>query len=220
MGSPRREIDRFNDEGPQHQVTISKGFWLFDTACRQSLWQAVMGENPSQFEGAGRPVENVSWEDCQRFLERVNALIPDLNLGLPSEAQWEYACRAGTTTPFSFGETITPDQVNYNGDHPYAGAPKGLFRQTTVPVGSLPPNAWGLHEMHGNVWEWCADGSRAYEDAAVIDPLGSTEGATERVLRGGSWYSLARNVRSARRFASVPGDRDDVVGFRCARVQE
>ena len=156
MGSPADEPERYDDEGPQHPVTISRGFWLFDTACTQALWEAVMGDNPSQFKGADRPVKNVRWNDCQTFLQRVNERLSGLDLALPSEAQWEYACRAGTTTPFSFGATITPEQVNYNGDYPYAGGKKGLNRQETVPVASLPPNPWGLYEMHGNVYEWCA----------------------------------------------------------------
>ena len=129
MGSPENEPERLDDEGPQHSVTIGRGFWLFDTACTQALWEAVMGENPSRFKGADRPVENVSWNDCQDFLQRLNERLPGLDLALPSEAQWEYACRAGTTTPFSFGANITPEQVNYNGDYPYAGGKKGLYRQ-------------------------------------------------------------------------------------------
>ena len=157
MGSPEDEPERYDDEGPQHQVNISQGFWLFDTACTQALWQAVMGENPSWFEEADRPVENVGWNDCQEFLKRLNERLPGLDLNLPSEAQWEYACRAGTTTPFSFGANITPEQVNYDGNYPYAGGEKGWYRQETVPVASLPPNPWGLYEMHGNVWEWTQD---------------------------------------------------------------
>lgn len=110
MGSPKDEPERWDDEGPQHRVTISQGFWLFDTACTQVLWQAVMGSNPSAFKGADRPVETVSWNDCQDFLKRLNERLPGLDLSLPTEAQWEYACRAGTTTPFSFGANITPER--------------------------------------------------------------------------------------------------------------
>ncbi len=155
MGSPENEPGRYDDEGPQHRVTIRQSFWLFDTACTQALWEAVMDENPSQFKGADRPVETVSWHGCQTFLKRLNERRPGLDLALPSEAQWEYACRAGATTPFSFGTNITPEQVNYDGNYPYANGKKGLSRQRTVPVASLPPNPWGLYEMHGNVWEWC-----------------------------------------------------------------
>ena len=157
MGSPVDEAERFEDESPQHEVTISRGFWLFDTACTQALWQAVMGDNPSHFKGADRPVENVSFEDVAVFLERLNERLPGLDLVLPTEAQWEYACRAGTDTPFSFGANITTDQVNYAGFAPYAGAAEGEYRGQTVPVGSLPANPWGLFEMHGNVREWCVD---------------------------------------------------------------
>ncbi|WP_281383680.1 formylglycine-generating enzyme family protein [Candidatus Competibacter phosphatis] len=119
MGSPEDEPERYDDEGPQHSVTLNRGFWLFDTTCTQALWEAVTGENPSQFKGVDHPVERVSWNDCQAFLRRVNDLLPGLDLGLPSEAQWEYACRAGTTTPFSFGATITPEQVNYDSKYSY-----------------------------------------------------------------------------------------------------
>ncbi|MER2603391.1 MAG: formylglycine-generating enzyme family protein, partial [Candidatus Competibacter phosphatis] len=161
MGSPEDEPERSSDEGPRHWVTLSRGFWLADSACTQALWQAVMGSNPSAFkENAQRPVEQVSWNDVQGFLRRLEALLPGCRADLPTEAEWEYACRAGAETPFSFGEQITPEQVNYNGEHPYAGGKKGLYRQQTVPVKSLPPNAWGLYEMHGNVDEWCADGQR------------------------------------------------------------
>ena len=221
MGSPADEPDRYDNESPQHSVTIKQGYWLFDTACTQALWEAVMGENPSGFKGADRPVENVSWNDCQKFIQRLNERLPGLDLALPFEAQWEYACRAGTTTPFSFGATITPEQVNYNGDYPYAGGKKGLNRQETVPVASLPANPWGLYEMHGNVWEWCQDHWHGnYLDAPTDGSawLGGTAGA-DRVLRGGSWLYGARSVRAACRLHAVPGLRDDDDGFRCARFQ-
>nr|VFJ98629.1 MAG: Formylglycine-generating enzyme, required for sulfatase activity, contains SUMF1/FGE domain [Candidatus Kentron sp. LFY] len=157
MGSPPREPDRYDDEGPRHKVTLPTGFWLFDTACTQDLWQAVMGNNPSRFKGEDRPIEQVSWNDVQKFLDRINSRIPGLELVLPSEAEWEYGCRAGTDSPFGFGENITPEQVNYNGEYPYTGGEIGEYRKCTVPVASLPPNPWGLYEMHGNVWEWTRD---------------------------------------------------------------
>ncbi len=222
MGSPETEKERLNSEGPQHEVTIAEGFWLFDTACTQALWRAVMDDNPSYFKDPARPVEQVSWDDVQKFLARINALVSGLDLALPTEAQWEYACRAGTTTPFSFGETITPERVNYDGDYPYVGGKKGVNRQETVPVGSLPANPWGLYEMHGNIWEWCADHWHdTYEGAptdgsAWID-AGADAGAG-RVLRGGSWSNYARLVRSACRDAFDPGIRINFCGFRCARV--
>jgi formylglycine-generating enzyme required for sulfatase activity len=217
MGSPPTEAERSDNEGPQHEVTISKGFWLFDTACTQALWQAVMG--PRFFKGSDRPVGSVSWDDVQGFLQRIKR-VPGVDLRLPTEAQWEYACRAGTATPFSFGETIASDQVNYDGDYPYAGGRKGLYRRETVPVASLPANSWGLYEMHGNVWEWCTDGRRNYTTEAVTDPVGSTGAGGGRVLRGGSWNGIAGYVRSASRGANDPGIRYSDIGFRCARVQE
>jgi formylglycine-generating enzyme required for sulfatase activity len=219
MGSPITEAQRSDDEGPQHEVTIGRSFWLFDTACTQALWQAVMGTNPSSFEGADRPVETVSWDDCSRFIDRINKLVPGLDLALPTEAQWEYACRAGTTTPFSFGSTITPEQVNFDGNHPYVGGVEGFNRRQTVPVASLPPNPWGLHEMHGNVWEWCADPWHEHYQGARADGDVWIGGGALRVLRGGSWLGVARRVRAACRYSGDPGSRRFTVGFRCARVQ-
>ncbi|MBK4722417.1 SUMF1/EgtB/PvdO family nonheme iron enzyme [Azospirillum sp. YIM DDC1] len=220
MGSPEDEAKRDADEGPQHEVTLTYGFWLFDTACSQALWRAVMDKNPSSFQDdKRRPVEQVSWTDVRGFLKRINRRLPGLSLGLPTEAQWEYACRAGTTTPFSFGGTITPDQVNYDGNHPYRDGPKGLYRNQTVPVGSLPPNPWGLYEMHGNVWEWCADGRRDYTGEAVTDPRGPETADAERVLRGGSWFGGAWYVRAAFRNRYAPDARFARFGFRCASGQ-
>ncbi|MEI2808623.1 MAG: SUMF1/EgtB/PvdO family nonheme iron enzyme [Albidovulum sp.] len=221
MGSPKDEPERFDDEGPRHPVTIGRGFWLFDTACTQALWEAVMGENRSGFEGPGHPVENVSWNDCQDFLKRLNERLPGLDLALPSEAQWEYACRAGTTTPFSFGANITPEQVNYDGNYPYAGGKKGLYRQETVPVASLPPNPWGLYEMHGNVREWCQDRWHGNYQGAPTDGSAweGRDAVAVRVLRGGSWRDVARYVRSAFRRHGPPGLRVGGPGFRCARVR-
>ncbi len=219
MGSPDGEPERYDNEGPQHPVTIRQGFWLFDTACTQALWEAVMGDNPSQFKGADCPVEKVSWNDCQEFLQRLNERLPGLDLALPSEAQWEYACRAGTTTPFSFSATITPEQVNYDGSYPYAGGQRVPYRRETVPVASLPPNPWGLYDMLGNVWEWCLDGMRNYDQDAKMDPVGPLETGAKRVLRGGSWFNLERNVRAAYRYEYSPDLRLDIFGFRCARVQ-
>lgn len=161
------------------------------------------------------PVERVSWNDVQAFCARLNAPIPGLKARLPAEAQWEYACRAGTTTPFSFGGNITPDEVNYDGNYPYAGGRKGLYRQTTVPVKSLPPNPWGLYEMHGNVLEWCADGYGGYPESAQVDPMGPADGA-DRVVRGGAWSGNARHCRSAYRGASRPDFSADDIGFRLA----
>ena len=163
------------------------------------------------------PVEQVSWDDIQKFLIELNKL-PDLNARLPSEAEWEYACRAGTTTPFSFGDNITPEQVNYDGNNPYNNGEKGLYREKTVPVKSLPPNDWGLYEMHGNVYEWCNDWYGDYSSEAVINPTGAIEGAS-RVLRGGSWSRSARYARSAYRHHGTPVFRNRYFGFRVALGQ-
>ena len=166
MGSPQDEPERLSREGPQHPVKIEQGFWLFETACTQALWQAVIGENPSHYRGMNRPVEQVSWDDVQGFIEQINARVSGLALVLPSEAQWEYACRAGTTTPFSFGQNVTPELVNYNGEYPYTDGEKAQYRGETILVKSLPPNDWGLYEMHGNVWEWVQDTWHANYDGA------------------------------------------------------
>ncbi len=214
MGSPESEPERRENE-TQHGVTLTQGFWLVDSTCTQALWLAVLGDNPADFKDTlDHPVESVSWDDVQRFIQALNTQLPDLHARLPSEAEWEYACRAGTTTPFSFGETITPERVNYDGNYPYAGAEKGLARRKTAPVKSLPPNSWGLYEMHGNVWEWCADWYGYYPTAAVIDPLGPATGEG-RVLRGGSWHSYARRSRSAGRYRYGPDTRS-YFGFRLA----
>ncbi|MEI6066547.1 MAG: formylglycine-generating enzyme family protein [Methylococcaceae bacterium] len=215
MGSPEDEPERNNDE-LQHHVTLTQGYWLADSACTQALWLAVTGKNPGHFhDNPNNPVENVSWDDVKTFIQCLNLNQPGLLARLPSEAEWEYACRAGTVTPFSFGGNITTDQVNYNGNYPYADAAKGEFREKTLPVKSLPANPWGLYEMHGNVWEWCADRYGQYEPTAVIDPTGSSDGSY-RVLRGGSWIIYARVARSALCGGFDPDDRSGDIGFRLA----
>ena len=217
MGSPEAEAEREDDE-TQHQVILTQSFWLADTACTQSLWEAVMGDNPSRFKGEERPVETVSWEDVQEFIKRLNQLIPEGRFHLPSEAQWEYACRADTQTVFSFGDQITPNLVNYDGSRPYAGGQKGLDRGETVDVKELPCNDWGLYQMHGNVWEWCQDRYGDYEQGTVINPTGPDKGEV-RVLRGGGWFVSGRDARSAQRYAISPDFRYVSYGFRLARGQ-
>ena len=213
MGSPSSEKERHDDE-IQHQVSFSQGFWLADTACTQALWKAVMGDNPAFFtENENNPVEQVSWDDVKNFIRLLNNLVPGLGAQLPTEAQWEYACRAGTITPFSFGETITPEQVNYDGNVPYANGIKGWCRERTVAVKSLPANSWGLYEMHGNVWEWCADWYDDYPTMPVSDPTGPETGSY-RVLRGGSWSNHGWRTRSANRGWYAPVNRDNYIGFR------
>jgi formylglycine-generating enzyme required for sulfatase activity len=212
MGSPESEPGRSSDEH-QHKVIITQDFWMADTACTQALWQAVMGEYPSRFKGDNLPVDSVSWHDCQSFIARINKTIPGLELTLPTEAQWEYACRAGTITPYHFGNDITTDQVNFDGCYPLYNVKNGNYRRKTMPVKSFACNNWGLYEMHGNVWEWCADWYKPYTKETVVDPIGPNEGEY-RVLRGSSWFSYGWNIRSAYRYRSVPADHFDTYGFR------
>jgi formylglycine-generating enzyme required for sulfatase activity len=221
MGSPEDEPERWHDER-QHHVLLTRSYWLADTACTQALWQAVMGENPSRFSGAERPVEQVSWDMVQAFLQRLNRLGRGGGFRLPTEAEWEYACRTGTTTPFWFGIRITPAQVNYNSLYLDVGGRQGAYRGETVAVHALPCNGWGLYQMHGNVWEWCQGWSATYTAATAempaVDPVGPARGV-HRVLRGGSWRNGGGDARSARRDAVRPGYRDTDFGFRLARGQ-
>lgn len=207
MGSPDSDREALDGEKPRHEVQLTHGFWLFDSLCTQGLWQAVMGSNPSRFQGEGsaaRPVERVSWDDCQAFMAKLNELLPGLALRLPSEAEWEYACRAGTDTPryaTNLGAIAWYDK-NSKGE--------------THPVKQKKPNAWGLYDMLGNVDEWCHDGLRNYTTDTVIDPLGPITAGAYRVIRGGYWHWNMQYVRSAFRLASRPGDRSGLLGFRCA----
>jgi formylglycine-generating enzyme required for sulfatase activity len=227
MGSPDDEVDRQDIEGPQHRVTISRGFWLADTACTQALWQAVMGKNPSRFYagyrgGREHPVESVSWDMVQDFLQKLTVLMAlpqHCQFSLPTEAEWEYACRAGSVTPFSFGGNINVKQVSFSGNFPYRHATKGEYREQTIAVKALPCNAWGLYQMHGNVWEWCADTERRYLAQSVVDPgldVAAQAARAARALRGGCWIDGAQSARSAFRFRDRPGWRDFSTGFRFA----
>jgi formylglycine-generating enzyme len=197
------------DELPQHEVTITAGFWLADTPCTQAWWAAVMGgSNPSHFsagpEAAQRPVEQVSWDDTETFIAALHVQVPQAQAKLPSEAQWEYACRAGTRTAYHWGDKANTDKANMRG-----------VVDSTSAVKTYQPNAWGLFDMHGNVWEWCADGRRTYRDRLEVDPTGDS-GAGARVLRGGSWVDLAVGARSAYRDGDPRGDRGYDAGFRLA----
>jgi formylglycine-generating enzyme required for sulfatase activity len=178
----------------------------------QAQYQAITGNNPSYFKGNNRPVEQVSWNDAVTFCEKLSQKTQK-NYRLPSEAEWEYGCRAGTTTPFYFGESITTDLVNYNGST-YASAPKGQYRQQTTDVGSFPPNAFGLYDMHGNVWEWCLDDYIGNYSDAPRDGSALTGRSGKKVLRGGSWLNDPEYCRSAYRFYSAAGFDDGNVGFR------
>ncbi len=210
MGSPEDEEGLWAYEGPRHKVTLTKGFWLFDTPVTQALWEGVMGNNPSRFKGADRPVERVSWDDTQAFLDRINSRVPGLEFTLPTEAQWEYACRAGTDGPNYLGGADRLAELAWYDEN---------NGRETHPVKGKAPNDWGLYDMLGNVWEWCDDGRRAYDGAPVTDPAGSQQTGSSRALRGGSWNASARGVRAAGRVAVTPDDRDDNIGFRCARVR-
>jgi formylglycine-generating enzyme required for sulfatase activity len=203
MGSPKTEKDRKNNEGPQHKVTI-EAFSMSKYLVTQAQWEAVMKKNPSHFKGDERPVENISWKEAVKFCERLSKKM-DKRYRLPSEAEWEYACRAGTTTAFEFGETISSDLGNY-----------GHNEGKTTDVGHFPPNAFGLYDMHGNVWEWCADPWHNNYEEAPTDGRVWEEGGEEsyRVLRGGSWSNVPQDTRAARRHWSNANKGYGTLGFR------
>ncbi|MGI5868461.1 MAG: formylglycine-generating enzyme family protein [Kiritimatiellia bacterium] len=218
MGSPEDEAGRDDDE-TRHEVALTKGFWIGKHEVTQRQWEAVMGEPPSWFKNAGpdAPVEEVSWDDCQKFIEKVNAPVPGGGFRLPTEAEWEYACRAGTATAFHYGNDLDSTLANFDGNYPYGNGRKGEYRRTTVRVGSFRPNAWGIHDMHGNVWEWCEDGYGDYPSGSVVDPRGPGSGA-HRVCCGGSWNGSARRCRSAYRLRVAPGSSLGILGLRLART--
>ncbi len=213
MGSSEHEEGHSRDEGPQHQVTLSP-FWVGKYPVTQEQWFEVLHSKPSKFKGLKRPVENVSWEDAIRFCERLSTHTGRM-YRLPTEAEWEYACRAGTTTPFSFGETITSDLANYDKNN--------IYRNKTSEVGSFPPNASGLHDMHGNVWEWCQDvySTAIYAQRQAQVPIRNPvyeRGDSIRVLRGGSWNNYPAFLRSAYRSRYGPDVRKGSIGFRLMRT--
>ncbi|WP_377473908.1 MAG: bifunctional serine/threonine-protein kinase/formylglycine-generating enzyme family protein [Microcoleus anatoxicus] len=217
MGSPSTEAERTDSEGPQRTVTVAP-FFMGKYEVTQAQYQAVMGNNPSNFKGAKRPVESVNWDEAVEFCRKLTQKTGK-SYRLPSEAEWEYACRAGTTTPFYFGDTITPDLVNYDGNYPYGAAPKGLDRQQTTDVGSFPPNSFGLYDMHGNVWEWCSDKYHDNYSGAPNDGSSWETGGSEyRVQRGGSWNDDAVNCHGALRGRNSAGNRSSLFGFRVALV--
>ncbi len=223
MGAPATEKDSRDNERPQHRVTI-KAFQMSKYPVTQAQWKAVanlgkvnrdLKPNPSKFKGANRPVECVSWYDTVEFCDRLSRSTGK-TYRLPSEAEWEYACRAGTTTPFYFGEKITPDLANYNGNYTYGSGAKGEYRQETTPVGSFPPNKFGLYDLHGNVYEWCADHWHDNYQGAPNDQTIwlSSNINFPRLLRGGSWYDDPDSCRSACRFYFVVGLSNGYYGFR------
>jgi formylglycine-generating enzyme required for sulfatase activity len=214
MGSPTNEAERDDDESLQHQVTVPN-FFMGKYPLTQAQYQAIMGHNPSYFKGNNRPVERVIWNDAVTFCQKLSQKTGK-NYRLPSEAEWEYACRAGTKTPFSFGDNITTDLVNYNGNYPYKSAPKGKYREQTTDVETFPPNAFGLYDMHGNVWEWCEDDWHENYINAPTDgsAWNSRSVSNTKMLRGGSWDYFARNCRSASRLGFSRDDRLSLYGFR------
>ena len=236
MGSPVDEPERW-DEEIQHQVKVSS-FSIGKYQVTQKEYEEIMGTNPSRFKGDGNlPVESVSWFDAIEYCNKRSqweGITPAYIIGgsdrnrtvtwnrdangyrLPTEAEWEYACRAGTTTPFNTGNNITTKQANYNGNYPYNGNESGEYRETTVPVGSFPANRWGLYDMHGNVWEWCWDWYGDYETGVQVDPTGAVSG-DYRVERGGSWDDHGQYLRSAYRDRSNPSISYDFIGFRLVR---
>jgi len=225
MGAPASEAKSYYFERPQHQVTI-KPFLLGKYPINQAQWAAVaklpkiqydLKPDPSHFKGKNLPVENVSWNDAVEFCVRLSQKT-GRNYRLPSEAEWEYACRAGTTTPFHFGDTVTPDLVNYRGNNSYGSAPKGIYRETTTAVGSFPPNSFGLYEMHGNVWEWCQDIYHDNYNGAPIDGSAWESGGDSKnlVRRGGSWSSNVVDCRGAYRHWLSADIRNWFFGFRVA----
>ncbi|WP_373282709.1 formylglycine-generating enzyme family protein [Planktothrix agardhii] len=227
MGSPSSELEREDTEGPQRTVNIAS-FLIGQYAVTQAQWRAVAGlpkrqidlnSDPSSFKGDNLPVEQVIWLEAVEFCDRLSQFT-GRSYRLPSEAEWEYACRAATTTPFYFGETITTDLVNYNGNYTYGSGPKGIYQEKTTVVGSFPPNAFGLYDMHGNLYEWCADPwhdnyNSAPTDGSVWESGGNTQ---YRVLRGGSWYLDPWYCRSAYRGRNGPDVRSGAFGFRVVSI--
>ena len=217
MGILSGRAEKMNNAMGQ-KVTLSKGFYMQTTEVTQSQWKELMGENPAFFKNCGDdcPAEQVSWNGVQEFIKRLNRMEETGKYRLPTEAEWEYACRAGTQTPFSFGKCLTINQANYCGDYPYEGCNKGVYRQKPIPVNSFPPNSWQLIGMHGNVWEWCQDRFGQLPTGPVIDPKGPSTG-NNRVFKGGGWNSFATACRSSNRSGVAPAKYFANLGFRLVK---
>ena len=215
MGSPETEKERDRDE-TQHEMTLTQCFRMGVHEVTQAQYEQVMGKNPSELKGNTLPVEMVDYEDALEFCKKLSDLPAEKAAGrkyrLPTEAEWEYCCRAGTSTPFHFGSALNGKQANCNGNYPYGTTETGPCLRKTSPVGSYHPNAWGLYDMHGNVWERCQDWYGEYPKTLIKDPKGSSNGVL-RVLRGGSWTSGAWYCRAGKRLPIAPGGLDNC-GFR------
>jgi formylglycine-generating enzyme required for sulfatase activity len=207
------------DEEPIHKVTVTEGFYMDIHPVTQAQWKVVMGTDPSHFKGANRPVESVTWHECNEFCMKLKGILKEgVNVRLPSEAEWEYACRAGTTTEYHFGNVINTDLANYDGNYSFNDSPKGKRRKESTDVGSFPANSWGLYDVHGNVWEWCRDAKRTYTAADYTDS-DAQEQNDQRVIRGGSWRYGPGNCRAAYRSKNAPTYRGCNCGFRvCFRL--
>ena len=234
MGAPESEPQSLNRERPQHRVRVTQ-FLMGRFPVTQAQWRVVadygggrdLNPNPSEFKGDNRPVEKVNWGDAQEFCRRLSRETGK-DYRLPTEAEWEYACRAGTETPFYFGETILPELANYRTEYSYSYTEFSYIdnstaktRGQTTDVGSFPANDWGLHDMHGNLWEWCEDDYHGSYEGAPDDGSAWVERdrtKTNRVLRGGSWYNIPRYCRSADRYYDSRDSRNNLIGFRVCCV--
>ncbi|MGE5243501.1 MAG: formylglycine-generating enzyme family protein [Betaproteobacteria bacterium] len=211
MGSPPEEPGREAQER-QHEVRLSRPFWLGAFEVTQRQWRLVMGDDPSWFRSGGDtlPVENVTWFQAREFLERLSRRSPGNRFRLPTKAEWEHACRAGTTTAYSTGPTLSAAQADF------AETPERAASGHTMKVGSFAPNPWGLYDMHGNVWEWTEDNYCPYQDGPTTDPAAGCESPL-KVIRGGSWYFGPDSARCALRYTHRPQDRGFSLGFRAVR---
>ena len=217
MGSPKEELKRDSFEN-LHKVTISKDFYIGTYEITQKQYKSIVGQNPSYFKNPNSPVENVSWKDANNFCDKLNSKYKDLlpenyKFALPTEAQWEYACRAGTTTTFNNGKNLSKEY----GHCPNLDEVAWYSGNSSYPVGMKKPNSWGIFDMHGNVFEWCRDGYREYPNGEVIDPIGEID-SSDRILRGGSWRNHTGNCRSAYRFSANIDECSEYYGFRIALV--